>query len=116
MTTIEPIMNRKFRVQRTVTAFQWRPGMWHPRIHFLDDQPYVLGTTPNRLFLRPGDWVVIDEVYQTADVVDPSYFPHMYAAVEIVPMKSLRAGMTEREWKRLQKMEIPGDEAAAKAR
>lgn len=94
---------RKFRIDRVVEAFQWSPQIWHPLIHELEGRKFVVDTRGDKHFLRGGDWVVYDPVYRTACVVDPSYFPQMFSAVEIRPMKSMRAGMTDREWKRMQR-------------
>jgi hypothetical protein len=92
-----------------VEAFQWYPGITHPRIYAsvapvftasVDERINPVGTIPyaggeqawvletlvgNTRRLEPGDWVVISEDTLMLCVIDDEVFPHHYVAALQIP-------------------------------
>lgn len=89
---------KKLKIDRIMEAFQWFPDTYHPLVHEINGDKYVVGVDQTKHYLRPGWWVVYDPVYRVATAMQEPQLREFFTAVEIHgPMKSLRASMTPRE-------------------
>jgi hypothetical protein len=88
---------KEVRFEAVLEIFQWNSNIYHPKIHELDGRKYVVGPDNTKHFLTHGCWIVRDPLYDTFTVVSESYYLSRFKALELRPMKSLTAGMTNRE-------------------